>query len=646
MNKATLSSLRKLAPTILSLRHMLIFMALASTVVVSLVFAFLLRFDFAVPPAEFRHLRFGLLVALPLKLIAFYLVRMHRGWLTFSGFGDLRRVVHGSLFGSAVLAAAMYGGLDPAFPRSVTILDGILCFGGICSYRMLVRVMQDATKYGGKLDDRRGVLIYGAGGAGVALAREILANKRLGYALIGFLDDDESKGNEMLLGVPVLGRGQDAKRIVASRQHRDLRVQEILIAMPTATAKQMRQAVIYCRAAGVAFKTLPAMGTLLTDRRLSLQIREISLEDLLFREPAKLDDESVSSMVHGRSVLVTGAAGSIGSELCRQIASYSPSKLVMLDQAESDLFRIDLDFRGRDFRTSVVSVIADIRDPKTIEEVIKRHETEIIFHAAAYKHVPLMEAHVVEAARNNILGTWNLAEAASKAGVSTFVMISSDKAVNPTNVMGATKRAAELIVSSFWSAMKDKQTKFVSVRFGNVLGSNGSVVPIFQSQIAAGGPVTVTHPEVRRFFMTIREAVQLVLQASTMGKNSEIFVLDMGAPVRILDLARNVIKLAGLRPDEDIAIRFTGLRPGEKLYEEVISEGEKILPTYHKKIKIFVGEAADHRSIRNWVDSLRGCVETKDSNGVIRHLLQLVPEYQVSDVWRQRLSGGRGAAAD
>ena len=324
-------------------------------------------------------------------------------------------------------------------------------------------------------------------------------------------------------------------------------------------------------------------------------------------------------------VLVTGGAGSIGSEICRQVARFQPRTLIVFDQAESELYRIEQELHRTLPSANVIIELGDMRDPVRIDEVIRRHSVNSIFHAAAYKHVPMMESHVIEAARNNIIGTWNVAEAAHRNRVPEFLMISSDKAVNPTSIMGVTKRIAELIVTSM--AVTNGGTKFVSVRFGNVLGSNGSVVPLFKEQIAGGGPVTVTHPDMRRYFMTVREAVQLVLQASTMGKGSEIFVLDMGEPVRILDLARNLIRLSGLVPDEDIEIRFTGLRPGEKLFEEIMIEGENMRPTYHSKIQIFQGSRQAYSFMESWIVALQRLVEARDERAILTHITSLVPEY-------------------
>ena len=373
----------------------------------------------------------------------------------------------------------------------------------------------------------------------------------------------------------------------------------------------------------IAIKTIPGIGELLEGKVLSSQIREVALLDLLGREPVTLEENRIRDRLSQRSVMITGAGGSIGSELCRQIATFGPKQLVAFERAESDLFRIDLELRRLFPTLKIAAEIGDVRDAQRVDDLIKKYRIQAIYHAAAYKHVPMMEAHVVEAIHNNIIGTWNVVEAAQRNRVQNFVMISTDKAVNPTNVMGATKRVAELVVAS----MPALGIEAVSVRFGNVLGSNGSVLPVFKEQIARGGPVTVTHPEVRRYFMTVREAVQLVLQASTMGKGNEIFVLDMGEPVRILDMANNLIRLAGLVPGEDIEIRYTGLRPGEKLFEELATQGEDILPTYHEKVKIFQGYNIALDALLRWRKELDSLMAQRDDEGIIAHLRELVPEY-------------------
>jgi FlaA1/EpsC-like NDP-sugar epimerase len=407
--------------------------------------------------------------------------------------------------------------------------------------------------------------------------------------------------------------------------------------MPSASGKEMAQAVMNCRQAGVLCKTIPGLGELLAGKVRVSNFREISVEDLLGRDAVHLEHERIRESVVGQVVLVTGAAGSIGSELCRQLVQFSPKCLIALDQAESELFRIECELSRTAPNAVVYSVIADIRDYDRVQDVIRDYGVTSIYHAAAYKHVPMMEKNVIEAVTNNVIGLDNLAKAAQHHGVKSFLMISSDKAVNPTNVMGLTKRVTELIVSSIPNSDDDQGTKFVSVRFGNVLGSNGSVVPIFKEQIARGGPVTVTHPEMRRYFMTIPEAVQLVLQASVMGKGSEIFVLDMGEPVRIVDLARNMIRLSGHEPGVDIPIRFTGLRPGEKLFEELCTETDETQPTYHEKIMVFCGPTLPRDFVEHWMSDLRLLVGKRDHVRLLSHLADIVPEYQPSGQWQLAL---------
>jgi FlaA1/EpsC-like NDP-sugar epimerase len=558
----------------------------------------------------------------------------------------------GNLGGSVLLAMTAFVLSGASFPRSIYLIDLMVCFLFFCGLRLFLQVSQEVLYRNTRGKKAKSVLVWGTGWAAASLVREMRSNPELGYHILGVLDEQEDTKGEMRMDVKVLGTGRALKEVVERFRRRGVELEEVLIAMPQATATEMRAAIELCREAGVTPKTLPSLNQLLTQQSLTSQVRDISVEDLLFRKPVSLNDERVRETLAGKCVLVTGAAGSIGSELCRQIAVFGPKKLVLLDQGESPLFEIDLELNGRFPLVNRVAEIADIRDEPRLAEVIRTHRVETIFHAAAYKHVPLMEAHVLEAMTNNVLGTWNLAQIAYLAGVRDFVMISSDKAVNPTNVMGATKRAAELIVCALAHRTaqnrrpapnavhpeRARQTKFVSVRFGNVLASNGSVVPIFQRQLAAGGPITVTHPEVRRYFMTIAEAVNLVLQASTMGRESEIFVLDMGQPVRIADLARNMIMLAGLVPDKDIEIVYTGLRPGEKLYEELITEGENILPTHHEKIKIFRGEPEPYEKMERWIDELRTRVAERDAPGAVEHLKGLIPEYEVSEKWQQEIA--------
>lgn len=590
----------------------------------SLSSAFLLRFDFSVARADVPLLYRGLQIALGCKILVFTLAKLHRGWWRFVSIADLTRVFFANVVASMAFAALATALIGPEFPRSVYFIDFGICFLLTAGARFVVRVYSELVLGELPSKGRKRLLIYGAGLAGMTLVRELRNNARLGE-VIGFLDDDPAKKRQNLMGIAILGAGRDAAPIVDRQKRRGRAVDEIIIAMPSANGRQMRDALANCKATGVACKTIPGIGELLTGKVLSAQIRDVSVEDLLGREAIQLEEERIRFHIAGRTVLITGAAGSIGSELCRQAARFNPAKLIAFDQAESELFKIDLELRHKFPSLVVVPEIGDIRDPVRIGEVIRRHSVESIYHAAAYKHVPLMEAHALEAARNNILGTWNLVHAAYQNDVADFLMISSDKAVNPVSIMGATKRVAELIVNA--TPVSGEKTKFVSVRFGNVLGSNGSVVPIFKEQIAHGGPVTVTHPDMRRYFMTIREAVQLVLQASTMSNGSEIFVLDMGEPIKVVDLARNMIRLSGLVPDEDVEIRFTGLRPGEKLFEEIMTQGENILPTYHEKIKIFQGQRLKRAAIADWIAELERLLERREVQPVIDHLAALAPEY-------------------
>ena len=624
-------------------RRVIVFCMLALTVVFSLTSSFLLRFDFTVPIEERDHLLVALLVFVPLKLFIFHLLLVHRGWWTLVGMADLARIVGANAFASTLTTVSMLLVVGPPFPRSVYALDFLLNGLAISVARILIRLYREIPRSRKNSQQRRAVLIYGAGWAGSGLLREIWSNPELGLRVAGFLDDSPAKYQESILGVRIYGPGRKAAEVVEKFRRRGVKIEEILIAMPSASGRQMRDVITHCRSAGVICRTLPGIGDLLTDKGLTKQIRDISVEDLLSRAQVDLDEQKIRESLAGQSVLVTGAAGSIGSELSRQIATFRPRTLVLVDRAESDLFRIDLELRSRNPGLHVVAKVCDICDAESICNILRSHEIQCVFHAAAYKHVPLMEGHPLEAVRNNVCGTWRLACAASANRVRRFVMISSDKAVNPTNIMGATKRISEMIVSSAMDRLDAEGTCFVSVRFCNVLGSNGSVVPVFERQIEAGGPVTVTHPEVQRYFMTIREAVQLVLQASTMGRGKEIFVLDMGEPVRIVDLARNMIRLAGLIPDEDIEIQFTGLRPGEKLFEELITDGEHIRPTHHEKIKIFHGPRVCPDTTEAWMRELFALLAARDEAGVVRHICKIVPEYRPSQHMERILTAAEPA---
>jgi FlaA1/EpsC-like NDP-sugar epimerase len=615
-----------------TLLHWSVLAGFAHLCVITLSFwiAFQLRFDFEIPASERELLYRALPIALATKITVFYLMRSHlERWWRYLGFDDVVRLAGANAAASALFTLAVYAYIGSEFSRSVCCLDLMICLMLTAGSRFAVRMLSEAREGWSSRRTEKGLLVYGAGVAGITLAREIRANPKLGYQVVGFLDDDVRKHGSKLMGLPVYGSGEDATRVVESFLKRRPAINEIVVTMPSATGRQIRAAFAKGSASGVKCRIVPGLGELISGKLAVGKMREISVTDLLGREPVKLDLECVRRAVAGRSVLVTGAAGSIGTELCNQLASFEPRKLVALDQAESEVFRLEADLRAKFPSIQLVTEIADIRDPRRMDEVIEQHAVNSIFHAAAYKHVPLMEQQICEAVRNNVIGTWNLVQAAWRANVSNFLLISSDKAVNPTSIMGLTKRIAELIVSAQrYSVVPGQRTKFVCVRFGNVLVSNGSVVPTFKKQIAAGGPVTVTHPEIRRYFMTVEEAVQLVLQASSMASGSEIFVLDMGKPVRIADLARKMITLAGFVPDEDIEVRFVGMRPGEKLFEELSIEGENIVPTTHQKIRIFQGKQVAARDLVLWMAELQHLVWRREPEAVVAHLASLVPEYQ------------------
>jgi FlaA1/EpsC-like NDP-sugar epimerase len=600
------------------------------------VVAFLLRFDFGLPHHYLRHLAYALPIWIVVKIVVFRVAGLDRGWWRYVSVTDLLRIVAGNFAGSAISCIAIILIAPAGFPRSIYVLDLMICFLGTAGIRMIVRMTAEATSHRGGGALEKNTLIYGAGEAGVTLLREIQRNPKLLYRVRGFLDDRPDKKGVHILGVSVLGGGDEIEVLV--KKHK---IDIILIAIPSATGSQMTKILEQCHACSVECKTVPGLGDVIEERGLAGQIRDVAVEDLLGRTPVRLEQDQIRANLEGKVVMVTGAAGSIGSELCRQIARFRPAGIVGFEIGESPLFEIDREMCQRFPAIPFHPEIGSIQNRARVDEVLRQYSPAVIYHAAAYKHVPLMEAHVFEAIENNVFGTHNLAVAAAEHGVEDFVMISSDKAVRPTNVMGATKRIAELLLLG----LQNGRTKYVAVRFGNVLGSNGSVIPIFKKQIAAGGPVTVTHPEMRRFFMTIPEACQLVLQAAVIGKGGQICVLDMGEPVKIVDLARNLILLSGLKPDEDIKIEFTGMRPGEKLYEELSTLLEDTAPTAHEKIRIFVGNGMPDGDIQTWLGSLDEICKTRDVGSLVVALKEIVLDYSPSTHLLKRMIESRGRYA-
>lgn len=459
------------------------------------------------------------------------------------------------------------------------------------------------------------ILIIGAGEAGEMVVKEIINHPETGYEIVGLIDDDLKKQGRLIYRNPVLGQRKDIVQIVKEK-----RISEIIIAIPSAPGHVIREIVASCEKAKVAFKIVPGIWEIISgDVHLS-QIREVKAEDLLGRETVKVDLEKISSYLSHRRVLVTGAGGSIGSELCRQIAGFNPSSLLLLDHAENSLYFLEIELREKGLSFQIIPKIANICDKERLSQIFREYHPEVIFHAAAHKHVPLMEANPSEAIKNNVIGTRNLMEKAIGVKTARFVLVSTDKAVNPISIMGASKRISEMLMQLY----EDGPTEFMAVRFGNVLGSQGSVVPLFKKQIAAGGPVTVTHPEVTRYFMTISEAVSLIIQAGAIGQGQEVFLLNMGEPIKIVDLARDLITLSGFEIDKDIKITYTGLREGEKLYEELLTSGEGTRATFHKDIFMAKPERIEKEIFKRQIEEL---AKEKEKDMIIKKLSEVIPDF-------------------
>jgi FlaA1/EpsC-like NDP-sugar epimerase len=619
---------------------MVVFSVEIATILTAATLSFLLRFDFRIPAFYFRILLLAIVVWVPVKLSFFKLLGLDRRWARYVSFADLVRLAFSNLAGTSVSLIILLPLGHGQVPRSVYAIDLLLCVTLTAGLRIGIRIASESDRARKPRSDSKRTLVYGAGNAGASLLRDIQRDASVNYDVCGFVDDNPRKRGLVLDGARVLGNGDELDAIL-----RKYDVELILIAIPSATGAQMKTILERCASAGVPSKTIPGFAEIVNEAGLARQIRDVAVEDLLGRTPVNLEHDRISAKIRGQIILITGAAGSIGSELCRQAARFRPAAIIGYEVAESPLFHLGLEM-ARDFPGTVFNPeIGSIQNTARLREVFECHRPSIVYHAAAYKHVPLMESHIFEAVENNVFGTLNVVEAARMYEIAQFVMISSDKAVRPTSVMGATKRLSELLVRS----LQPEGGRYVSVRFGNVLGSNGSVVPIFKEQIARGGPVTVTHPEMRRYFMTIPEACQLVLQASTMGKGSEIFVLNMGEPVRIADLARNLILLSGLRPEHDIRITFTGPRPGEKLFEELSEEKEGLLPTHHEKIQVFAGEGMPRTETEQYLARIRTCCRERNCDELISIIGEVVPEYRPSaDLTRglRVVESTRAAAVD
>ncbi|MBN2063627.1 MAG: polysaccharide biosynthesis protein [Sedimentisphaerales bacterium] len=578
-----------------------------------------------------------------IKLVIYGLFRQYQGWWRYVSVSDLFSIIkatHVSLvieilgyYTCLALLPVALGALPDGkpilneIPVSVFVADWVATICTVCGSRLLIRLYYEESQQvvAGRLTR---MLIVGAGNAGETLLREIRRMPILKYEVVGFVDDNPRKLGMRIHGAEVIGTTKEIKKIAQEKA-----IDELVIAMPSASRKELRHVIAQCEGSNLKFSTVPDLVSIATGKVSVSKMREVDINDLLGRDPITLDIEQISKFLNNKVVMVTGAGGSIGSEMCRQICQFGPKKLLLVEQAENPLFHIERELQSAYPTVALRPIICDIADGKRVDKVFSEYHPEVVIHAAAHKHVPLMEANPGEAFKNNVCGTRNVALAADKYKAKNFVMISTDKAVNPTSIMGSSKRFAEMVIQGLNT---HSDTDFITVRFGNVLGSNGSVVPIFTKQIMAGGPVTVTHPDMQRYFMTIPEASQLVLQAATMGKGGEVFLLDMGEPVKIADLARELITLSGYRPDEDIEIKYTGMRPGEKLFEELSIAGEDMKPTPHPKIAVWQNIPANEDELRDAIDEMLAIADNASYEQIVSIIKRIIPEY-VGDVDSKKL---------
>ena len=584
-----------------------------------------LRFEGHISPSDWIKIQKALLYLVPFKLACFYFFGLYRGMWRYTSISDLKNIfIAVSVSSGVIVFFILYQYRFHGYSRSVYLIDWVLTLllaGGI---RVFIRIMLGGYfRFSRRMEPSphplpvKRLLIIGAGNAAEKVLREINETPWSRFTPVGLLDDDRAKRGKAIHGIPVLGTVDEIERIGVT-------FDEILIAMPSVKGEVVRRIIGLCEKTGKRFRTLPGIWELVEGKVSIKTVRDVTLEDILNRGELHLDEEGIKQYLERKRVLVTGAGGSIGSELVRQVGRFDPEAVALLDFSEYNLFRLEIEFRQRFSFVPVSVFLTDIKNKEAVRRAFGSFKPDVVLHAAAYKHVPMQELNPWEAVCNNILGTRNLIDVSLEAGVKRFVLVSTDKAVRPANVMGATKRVAEMLTAS---VNGDPERHFMAVRFGNVIGSSGSVIPLFQEQISRGSPVTVTHPDVTRYFMSIPEAAQLILQAGALGNGKEIFVLDMGEPVRIADLARDLIRLNGLEPERDIPIQFIGLRPGEKLYEELITDGEKTVPTEHTKILVLQGEEYNGKALNKQIDRLLAIADTYDAAAIKQKLHEIVPEY-------------------
>lgn len=598
----------------------MIFLLDMGIVLFGIVLAYLLRFNFSIPEKEIASFKWVVPTVVGVRVLSFVVGRTYAGIIRYTSTKDAQRIFTVLTIGSVLIGIAnplVYEAFYTyAVPYSILAIEYLVTTFLMITLRIGVKVLYFELKSPSR--ERSRVLIFGAGDSGIITKRALDRDGQMGYKVAAFFDDNKDKQGKQIEGVPIYPTAKLNEYLEKPG------IANVVIAVQNLGADRKREIVEQCLAHGVEVLNVPPVTNWINGELSFKQIRHARIEDLLGRDPIKLDSAKIKKAINGKTVLVTGAAGSIGSELVRQIAKYRPRLLVMLDQAESPLYELDLEFRSRIGPDLCEVVIADIRHRERMENVFRSYKPELVFHAAAYKHVPLMENNPSEAVRTNVLGTSIAVDLAMKYKVESFVMVSTDKAVNPTNIMGASKRIAEIYAQS--RAAKS-ETRFITTRFGNVLGSNGSVIPLFRKQIEKGGPLTVTHPDVTRFFMTIPEAAQLVLEASTMGQGGEIFVFDMGKSVKIIDLAKKMIRLSGLELGKDIEIRITGLRPGEKLYEELLADKENTLPTHHPRILKAAVRNHDADKVEKAVHELIALYQQQENEAIVRLMKNIVPEF-------------------
>ncbi|RHX91424.1 nucleoside-diphosphate sugar epimerase [Leptospira yasudae] len=595
-----------------------------------------IRFESFVFLAQPERFLTSLLIVISVRAAVFILSDIYRSIWAYASIHDLVEIIKVTLLSSLISTTALlfYNRFEQ-LSRMVPVLDTLLLLSFLCIRSFSWRVFRDQYILKKAKEEGLPTLILGAGKVGATLLSEIRRHNELKLNPVGFLDDNVQKIGAHIQGVPILAKIDQAEQMI-----HQFGVKQVIIAITNPDGKLISRLIRSFESTDVKFKILPSLGSLFFDSPKLNQLREVQVEDLLGRPVVDLEIESIRSYLKGKSILVTGAGGSIGSELCRQVAVFEPSRILLLDSAETPLYEIEYELKKKlqGQNVELVPIVADIKNLSRVSSIFEKHSPQVVFHSAAYKHVPMMEVNPTEAVMNNILGTKNIADISRLSGVERFVLISTDKAVNPVNIMGASKRAAELYLQH---VSRETRTKFITVRFGNVLGSNGSVIPRFREQIANGGPVTVTHPDVIRYFMTIPEATQLVLQAGSMGERGEIFILEMGEPVKILNLAEEMIRLCGLRPHVDISIQFTGLRPGEKLFEELLLDLEGIKKTHHPKIKI--AAPLENQETTTFVarfNELLNAGRTNKDKDIFLAFKALVPEYKIHGDYLNEANAG------